>query len=212
MPTHASEADRHYPLSGATPAPIETFVPQEETNMVIVGILVGLIVVLSAILVILLARPVMDFVRSRLPENQRRKELRYKTVEGWLISKVSWQIPSFQFVLVLRLFFPNDDPLQKLRPHDEACDKIQAAFSSAKKADVEEGCAPTDISKTQSYDTTDTEQSFELEWSECPICMEDFTADEIISWSPDDQTSCQHFFHHECIKVRLPRVPIEGLS
>jgi hypothetical protein len=95
MPTHASEADRHYPLSGATPAPIETFVPQEETNMVIVGILVGLIVVLSAILVILLARPVMDFVRSRLPENQRRKELRYKTVEGWLISKVSWLLPSF---------------------------------------------------------------------------------------------------------------------
>jgi hypothetical protein len=96
MPTSHSgpeEADRQYPLSGATPAPNQAFVPQAETNMVIVGILVGLIIVLTLILVILLARPVLDFIRSRLPENQRRKELRYKTVEGWLISKVSLALP-----------------------------------------------------------------------------------------------------------------------
>jgi hypothetical protein len=56
--------------------------------MVVVGILIGLICVLSIILVILLARPIYDFIRTRLPENNRRKELRYRTVEGWLISKV----------------------------------------------------------------------------------------------------------------------------
>jgi hypothetical protein len=42
--------------------------------------------------------------------------------------------------------------------------------------------------------------SFDLEWKECPICMEEFHVNDIVSWSPDNQTSCQHFFHHECIK------------
>ena len=58
------------------------------TNMLIVGILVGLIAILTVILVILLVRPIMDYVKARLPENKRRKELRYRTIEGWLISKV----------------------------------------------------------------------------------------------------------------------------
>ena len=60
------------------------------------------------------------------------------------------------------------------------------------------------LALSPSYDTADTtvveEQSIELEWKERPICMEEFKADEIVSWSPDDQTSCLHFFHHECIK------------
>lgn len=58
------------------------------TNMVVVGILVGLICILTCVLILLLIRPVMDFLHARLPENKRRKELRYRTVEGWVISKV----------------------------------------------------------------------------------------------------------------------------
>lgn len=61
----------------------------QETNMVVVGILVGLIIVLTIILILLLIRPVMDFIRARLPENRKRKEMRYRTIEGWVISKVS---------------------------------------------------------------------------------------------------------------------------
>lgn len=81
------------PYSGnhthAGPSPTE---PEATTttNMVVVGILIGLIITLSIILVILLVRPVMDYLRSSLPENHRRKELRYQTVEGWVISKVRW--------------------------------------------------------------------------------------------------------------------------
>jgi Ring finger domain len=37
--------------------------------------------------------------------------------------------------------------------------------------------------------------------SECSICMESFTNDTIISWSPNDQ--CDHVFHHCCIKEWL---------
>ena len=176
------------------------------TNMVIVGILVALIVVLTVILVILLVRPVMDFIRARLPESKRRKELRYRTVEGWLISK-------------------------RLRAHDEACTHVLCRYTTGNsssntttstnemenKGVTQDANACNDDNNNEntksspsfgallhtapSYDTAETmEQSVELEWKECPICMEDFQADEIVSWSPDDRTSCLHFFHHECIK------------
>lgn len=87
------------------------------------------------------------------------------------------------------------------------CQKALEAFAAPSSSciddddDVEKGTTTTKkIQNTSSYDTAETEQSWELEWKECPICMEEFKADEIVSWSPDDQTSCLHFFHHECIK------------
>ena len=94
---------------------------------------------------------------------------------------------------------------QKLRKHDESCTYAMDHFlptsksSSNKRADQ---ASPHKIGPSSSYDTAETvlEESLELEWKECPICMEDFKPNEIVSWSPDDQTSCQHFFHHECIK------------
>lgn len=98
--------------------------------------------------------------------------------------------------------------MQRLRKCDELCEKALEAFVTS--ADVEQGKKSADdkavscgIANVSSYDTTETEQSIELEWKECPICMEDFKADEIVSWSPDDRTSCLHFFHHECIKGML---------
>jgi hypothetical protein len=58
-----------------------------------------------------------------------------------------------------------------------------------------------------SHDTADTEV-IELwerdeEDNECPICMEAFQLDEIVSWSPNEK--CSHVFHHECIKEWLLR-------
>jgi hypothetical protein len=37
---------------------------------------------------------------------------------------------------------------------------------------------------------------------ECPVCMECFVKDEIVSWSPS-WNGCDHVFHHECIKEWL---------
>ena len=197
------------------------------TNMVVVGMLVGLICILTCVLVLLLVRPVMDFVRSRLPENRRRKELRYRTVEGWVISKVrrhddtftkSCTIASFRLLsdsvkmalIWLKWILTLDDSTtyfhtQRLRGHDELCSHALgfASEPSKDKVDQQEGGGGGSevITNTLSYDTTETaEQSIDIEWTECPICMEDFKAGEIVSWSPDDTTPCQHFFHHECIK------------
>jgi Ring finger domain len=41
----------------------------------------------------------------------------------------------------------------------------------------------------------------EQEQHQCPICMEYFAHDELVSWSPS--TECDHVFHHSCIKTWL---------
>ena len=106
----------------------------------------------------------------------------------------------------------NQSP-QRIRSHDEVCTHSLEYFAKAPPPDNENNDNNTTavvdeeqeaIKHSLSYDTAETaEQSMELEWKECPICMEEFKADEIVSWSPDDQTSCLHFFHHECIKGKF---------
>lgn len=48
------------------------------------------------------------------------------------------------------------------------------------------------------YDDDDTEE----EGRECPVCMECFAVNDIVSWSPCAKT-CDHVFHHSCIKQWL---------
>jgi hypothetical protein len=72
-------------------------------------------------------------------------------------------------------------------------------------ADVE-NLGPS-LKLAMSQDTIDTEAielwEGEEEDNECPICMEAFQLDEIVSWSPNEK--CSHVFHHECIKEWLLR-------
>jgi len=91
---------------------------------------------------------------------------------------------------------------QRLRGHDEFCSHALAFASESPKDKFHQGGGGGGVlTSTPSYDTAETaEQSIDIEWTECPICMEEFKQGEIVSWSPDDETRCQHFFHHECIK------------
>lgn len=58
-----------------------------------------------------------------------------------------------------------------------------------------------------SYDTAETVlegpyDDTEEEGRECPVCMECFAVNDIVSWSPCAKT-CDHVFHHSCIKQWL---------
>ena len=55
---------------------------------------------------------------------------------------------------------------------------------------------PTSSQSQQSQQQQDTE-------TECPICMEVFEVGDCVSWSAS--TSCNHVFHHDCIKEWLLR-------
>jgi hypothetical protein len=58
-------------------------------NMMVVGVLIGLIILLCIILTFVTMPPFLAWMRRKMPVSQRRIDRRYATIEGWLISKVS---------------------------------------------------------------------------------------------------------------------------
>jgi Ring finger domain len=56
------------------------------------------------------------------------------------------------------------------------------------------------IKLAASYDTAETVLD-DKGGHECPICMECFKQNDLVSWSPS--TDCDHVFHHACIKTWL---------
>jgi hypothetical protein len=194
------------PSPHAAVSPNTTTGAESETNIVIVGALIALIIVLSAIFLFLALPPLVSCVRAFWPISQKRVNSRYETIEGWLITKVSHvlmrlsgkeselrdqptsllSLPVFSFTLTnasINLFVV----FQRVRAHDDTCE-CDDKFSK-KKADK--------FQPSESHDTADTEE----ECNECSICMCNFNANEIVSWSPN--AACNHLYHHECIKGAL---------
>lgn len=62
----------------------------EKRNWVVVGILIGLIVILWVVLGVMLCVPLIRCIRRRMPVSKKRVNRRYETIEGWLITKVSF--------------------------------------------------------------------------------------------------------------------------
>ena len=62
------------------------------------------------------------------------------------------------------------------------------------------------VKVSSSFDSSDTAHTADSDVEacsdekECPICMEPFKVDDVVSWSPDLDGTCKHVFHHECIK------------
>jgi hypothetical protein len=56
-------------------------------DMIIVGILIGLIIFLTLLLARVALPPLMAWIRRKLPVSPKRIERRYATIDGWLISK-----------------------------------------------------------------------------------------------------------------------------
>lgn len=59
-----------------------------QSNAAIVGILSGLIVVLFVVFALMVTPALIRYFRRRMPEDKKKIENRYETLEGWLISKV----------------------------------------------------------------------------------------------------------------------------
>lgn len=62
----------------------------QQHNMIIVGILIGLIVILCCVLGIVTIPPLWYYLRRTLPVSQKRIDRRYATIDGWLVRKVRW--------------------------------------------------------------------------------------------------------------------------
>jgi hypothetical protein len=59
-------------------------------NMIVVGILIGLIVVLCMILGFVALPPIIAMIQRKMPIPQKRIDRRYATIDGWLITKVRY--------------------------------------------------------------------------------------------------------------------------
>jgi hypothetical protein len=116
--------------------------------------------------------------------------------------------------------------VQRARAHCDTCDELKVLIklqtsSSLSPAKVDsrnegdsdqEGQQPKSVPLSPSYDTAETvaqEDQQDLEEAycgyietesaenECSICMEQFVANDIVSWSPT--TTCNHVWHQQCI-------------
>lgn len=77
-----SGAYHHHTEKGDT----ATFLQHPHT--VITGILLSLMLILFILLCYLTIPLVRDYIRSKMPVSTLRKERRFLTIEGWLITKV----------------------------------------------------------------------------------------------------------------------------
>jgi Ring finger domain len=131
---------------------------------------------------------------------------------------------SFSFCSAPLLYIFPTVYVQRVRAHCATCDEIQREFGSTPSQCEESNPRrrrPA-IKLTTSYDTAETvlmdpndedNDGAVLDCSsskssdsssksrECPVCMECFCEDDIVSWSPC--MGCDHVFHHECIKQWL---------
>lgn len=55
---------------------------------IIVGFLIGSIIILATAFCILLLPPLFRYIKCKILRSQKRIDLRYETIERWLISKV----------------------------------------------------------------------------------------------------------------------------
>jgi hypothetical protein len=57
-------------------------------HWIIVGILIGLVCILSGVLMYLLYPPIRNYIRRKIPVNPEKIQRRYQTIDGWMVTKV----------------------------------------------------------------------------------------------------------------------------
>jgi hypothetical protein len=87
--------------------------------------------------------------------------------------------------------------------HDEKCAHILSKLANSSKV------PPKHAESTETFPADDLSCTSQ-EGAECPICLSEFSPNQIASWSMN--TACQHVFHHECIKVSLKRNTSASMS
>lgn len=159
-----------------------------QRNTIVVAILAFLIFLLILALLYLVYPPLYHWWSRRYRSKKKEEscpDRRYETIEGWLISK-------------------------RVRVHDKCCAKIQKQFCRRYGPGSNLG-SPKSLQGSESHDSVETpntecrgvDEERGEGGKECAICMELFSIDDVVSWSPNIDASCRHVFHHECIKEWL---------
>jgi len=116
---------------------------------------------------------------------------------------------------------PSSSPKLKDEKTNENCLATSARFVASRSSSSTPSEAMTDdelsdsgnkraATARTSTDCTDNNHNSENDPRECPICMGELQAGQIVSWSANEH--CGHVYHHECIKVRTVCVQKNGTA
>ena len=142
----------------------------ERTDKRVFLVLCTILVVLSIALVVLVILLVRRRRREGVLEAESPKEVTQDRIDRRYETVEGWLVT------------------KRALPHDEACMTCREILRRAESSSSDE-------EDSSSSDPDENESSSE---KECPICMEPFELDDIVSWGTN--SDCQHAFHHECIK------------
>ena len=110
-----------------------------------------------------------------------KRKLRYSTIEAWLVNK-----KVLDHDHVCQQLVDSDNNKNQSLTEGQGEDSLREACSSSEACAVSDGGA--DLECGNSFESS----------NECPICMDEIQVGSIVSWSANP--SCNHVFHHECIK------------
>ena len=153
-------------------------------------------------------------LQGRIEDNRVKEETkRYSQIESWIVSRVVLPHGAIPSQIC--------QSSTKSRKGLERCKRQRSTCSQKSRSVVN---ADGETSRTGTEDVGDDVESASTTSScpsetsscpssgnnhhqspscqeECPICYDDFCAGDIVSWSPNP--SCNHVFHHACIKQWL---------
>jgi hypothetical protein len=81
--TYADNQQNHDHKNSST-----MFDSEDDRRMLVTGMLLAIMVILSMLLCYLVVPLFYEYLRDKIPVSEARKERRYQTIEGWLVSKV----------------------------------------------------------------------------------------------------------------------------
>jgi Ring finger domain len=168
-----------------------------DLHWMIVGILIGLVCLLSGLLIYLLYAPVRNYIRRKIPVSPEKIQRRYQTIDGWMVTKV-------RAVFCCAVVFTVCWDSQWLDLH-HCCYYYHHHYYCCDFTHSFIFCLLRSIAKTVHPHSEDhcsaCASTPHTDNSECLICMETIQVTEQVSWSAN--VECEHVFHHQCIREWL---------
>lgn len=186
----------------AAPATVRQFGIVENTETLIIAVLVGVICCLLTLLIAVVMPYLFPVSDDMVPEDSEsadpeKVKRRYQTIEDWLVTKEIRERERDENHVYQNVSSANTGSLarndQKDSSEEEAKHNDEEAPSTA---DCEIHSGTSSCSAAKQHDGCH-ENHEEIE--ACQICMEDFKVGDSVSWS----TGCDHVYHFSCIQEWL---------
>lgn len=185
------------------PATVRQFGIVENTETLIIAVLVGVICCLLTLLIAVVMPYLFPVSEDTVPEDSEsadpeKVKRRYQTIEDWLVTKEIRERERDENHVYQNVSSVNTGSLarndQKDSGEEEAKHNDEEAPSTTDCGGIHSGVTSCAAAAKQQGGHENHE-----EIEACQICMEDFKVGDSVSWS----TGCDHVYHFTCIQEWL---------